>query len=63
MKLFITIFALLALLGSPVVFAEDSKEAATTADSGSDKKADEKKADEKKADDKKKASEEEPDCD
>jgi len=62
MKFFITIFALLALLGSPLVFAEDSKEAATTADSGSEKKADDKKDGDKKADDKK-ADEEEPDCD
>ena len=61
MKFFITIFALLALLGSPLVFAEDSKEAATTADSGSEKKADDKKDGDKKADEK--ASEEEPDCD
>ena len=60
MKFFITIFALLALLGSPVVFAEDSKEAATTADSGSD--ISDEKADDKKAGDKE-ASEEEPDCD
>jgi hypothetical protein len=62
MKFFITIFALLALLGSPLVFAEDSKEAATTADSESEKKADDKKDGDKKADDEK-ASEEEPDCD
>ena len=62
MKIFITIFALLALLGSPLVFAEDSKEAATTADSGSEQKADDKKAGDKKAGDNK-DSEEEPDCD
>jgi hypothetical protein len=57
MKFFITVFALLALLGGPVAFAEDSKEAAPAADTGSKEKADDKKADDKKA------SEEEPDCD
>ena len=56
MKLFLTIFVLLGLLTSPVVFAEDPKDAATTADAGSDGKKDDKKKDEK-------ASEEEPDCD
>jgi len=57
MKFFITVFALLTLLGGPVAFAEDSKEAAPAADTGSKEKADDKKADDKKA------SEEEPDCD
>ena len=59
MKYFITVFALLALLGGPVAFAEDSKEAAPApaADTGSKEKADDKKADDNKA------SEEEPDCD
>jgi hypothetical protein len=57
MKLFITIFVLFGLLSSPVVFAEDPKDAATTADAGSDEKKDDKKKGDKKAD------EEEPDCD
>ena len=35
MKIFISIFALFAFMASPVVFAEDSKPATSTADSGS----------------------------
>ena len=64
MKLLVTIFALVALMGSPLVFSEESdksdksKDAATAAAADSDSKN--KK---EKSGDKKKATEEEPDCD
>ena len=66
MKPFVAMFALLTLLGSQIVFAEDDKKTATeTADSAEgsmqEKAADKKDADKKGAD--KKATEEEPDCD
>ena len=65
MKLLVTIFTLVALIGSPLVFAEESdksdksKDAATAA-AAADSDSKNKK---EKSGDKKKATEEEPDCD
>ena len=64
MKLFVTLFALVTLLGSPIVFADNpdkSKEAATTADDTGSKSTKTKQGSGDKKD--KKAEEEEPDCD
>jgi hypothetical protein len=64
MKLLVTLFALVTLLGSPIVFADDpdkSKETASTADDAGSKSSKTKQSSGDKKD--KKAEEEEPDCD